>query len=115
MVERGSDNVLFYQIINTKTKEVICESKDLEELLPLYRVGETINTVNDMDYATIHERMVVLDDILRGYSEHYYKHNESLIDDGIYDLLMKQLEKWELENPQYKDENSMANKVGSSL
>jgi DNA ligase (NAD+) len=49
------------------------------------------------------------------YNYFYYSKNESLISDYDFDMLLKKLEKMELEYPNIKEENSPSEYVGSSL
>lgn len=52
---------------------------------------------------------------LERYNYFYYVKNESLIGDTEYDMLLKELEKLEEEHPEFKDETSPSQRVGSSL
>ena len=56
-----------------------------------------------------------LRDILRFHEYRYYILNDPLISDREYDLLYKQLEKQEKENPELITADSPTQRVGSSL
>lgn len=61
------------------------------------------------------DRVEQLREELERYNYFYYVKGESLIGDTEYDVLMKELEKYEEEYPELKLENSPTQTVGSSL
>ncbi len=63
----------------------------------------------------IKDKIIKLRQDLERYNYFYYVKNESLIGDTEYDNLLKELEKLEEKHPEYKDENSPSQRVGSSL
>ncbi len=63
----------------------------------------------------IKDKIIKLRQDLERYNYFYYVKNESLIGDTEYDNLLKELEKLEKKHPEYKDENSPSQRVGSSL
>ena len=63
----------------------------------------------------IEKKIIKLREELERYNYYYYSKNESLISDIEYDNLLKKLEKFEEEYPQFKDLSSPSINVGSSL
>ncbi len=63
----------------------------------------------------IKDKIIKLRQDLERYNYFYYVKNESLIGDTEYDNLLKKLEELEERYPEYKDENSPSQKIGSSL
>lgn len=52
---------------------------------------------------------------LNKYNDYYYKHNNPLVPDSTFDKLMKDVEKYELENPELIANDSPTKKPGSDL
>jgi len=59
-----------------------------------------------------------MDDLIKklnAYNEAYYQQNTSLISDQAFDLLLKELQKLEAENPLFVNPNSPTQRVGGSI
>ena len=63
----------------------------------------------------IEKKILDLRNKLNLYNYHYYVLTESLVSDQEFDLLLKELENLEKENPQFFDPNSPTQRVGSDL
>ncbi len=63
----------------------------------------------------IKEEILKLRIKIKNYNDIYYAKNESIISDYEYDKLVEKLKELEEEFPEYKEENSPSEKVGSSL
>jgi len=64
---------------------------------------------------SIEEHLHELREKIHLYDHHYYVLSEPLIDDYEYDLLLKELEKLESENPQFITPDSPTQRVGKDL
>lgn len=64
---------------------------------------------------TSRQKIEELRDILRFHEYRYYVQNDPLISDYEYDILYKQLEKFEKENPQCITQDSPTQRVGAGL
>ena len=65
-----------------------------------------------MDQTDIKNRYKELKSLIQKYNEHYYEKNESLVTDYDYDMLLKEMETLEKEQPELKDAVSVTEKVG---
>ncbi len=100
----------------------VCEC-GLEFLFLYFRVkglqetkALTIHTVNQHTMKEqIHQRILELRRELHQYNHHYYILNSPLISDLHFDMLMRELEKLEAENPEFFDPNSPTQRVGSDI
>ncbi|MEG1649105.1 MAG: NAD-dependent DNA ligase LigA [Rikenellaceae bacterium] len=63
----------------------------------------------------IYNRILFLRRALNDQNYHYYVLNSPIISDKEYDDLMSELEKLEIEHPQYADSNSPTQRVGSDI
>lgn len=68
-----------------------------------------------MTKEDIQSRITELRSLLDEYNYRYYILSQPLISDIEFDMLMKELEKLEAENPEYFDPNSPTQRVGSDL
>jgi DNA ligase (NAD+) len=68
-----------------------------------------------MTKEDIRSRITELRSLLDEYNYRYYILSQPLISDIEFDMLMKELEKLEVENPEYFDPNSPTQRVGSDL
>ena len=62
-----------------------------------------------------HKKILELRKILHEHNHLYYVKNEPKISDYEFDLMLNELEKLELEYPEFDDPNSPTKRVGSSL
>lgn len=65
-----------------------------------------------MELTDIKERYNELQGLIQKYNKHYYEKDESLISDFEYDMLLKEMEAIEKENPDLKTDISITEKVG---
>lgn len=63
----------------------------------------------------VRQQMDDLIEKLNAYNEAYYQQNTSLISDQAFDLLVKELQKLEAENPLFANPNSPTQRVGGSI
>jgi len=68
-----------------------------------------------MTTENIQKRITELRTILDDYNYRYYVLSQPVISDHEFDMLMKELEKLEAENPDFFDSNSPTQRVGSDL
>lgn len=68
-----------------------------------------------MSEVSINEKIEKLYILVEKYSYYYYVKNESLISDIEFDKLLKELEDLEIKHPELKREESITERVGSSL
>jgi DNA ligase (NAD+) len=68
-----------------------------------------------MDKAAVKSRIDNLRKELEQHNYNYYVLNKPVISDFEFDKLLKELEKLELENPEFYDENSPSQRVGSDI
>ncbi|MDP2336590.1 MAG: NAD-dependent DNA ligase LigA [Bacteroidota bacterium] len=68
-----------------------------------------------MTSKNIQQRITELRSILDDYNHRYYVLSQPVISDQKFDMLMKELEKLEAENPDFFDSNSPTQRVGSDL
>lgn len=68
-----------------------------------------------MPSENIQHRITELRSILDDYNHRYYVLSQPVISDQKFDMLMKELEKLEAENPDFFDSNSPTQRVGSDL
>jgi DNA ligase (NAD+) len=68
-----------------------------------------------MTTDNIQQRITELRTILDDYNYRYYVLSKPVISDQEFDMLMKELEKLETENPEMFDPNSPTQRVGSDL
>jgi len=68
-----------------------------------------------MIHEDIGKRIVELRSILEEYNYRYYVLSKPVISDQEFDMLMKELEKLEADNPEFFDSNSPTQRVGSDL
>ena len=68
-----------------------------------------------MANENILKRIVELRSILEDHNQRYYVLSQPVISDQEFDLLLKELEKLEDENPEFFDPNSPTQRVGSDL
>ena len=68
-----------------------------------------------MTTENIHQRITELRLILEEHNYRYYVKSQPVIGDQEFDLLLKELEKLETENPEFFDANSPTQRVGSDL
>jgi DNA ligase (NAD+) len=66
-----------------------------------------------MDKVAVKHRIELLRKELEQHNHNYYVLNKPVISDFEYDKLLKELEKLEQENPEFYDENSPSQRVGS--
>jgi len=64
---------------------------------------------------TIQQRITELRSVLEEHNHRYYLLSQPVISDQEFDMLLKELEKLETENPEYFDPNSPTQRVGSDL
>ena len=68
-----------------------------------------------MTKEDIDKRIAELRSTLEEYNYRYYILSQPVISDQEFDMLMKELEKLETENPDFFDSNSPTQRVGSDL
>jgi len=68
-----------------------------------------------MTYENIEKRIAELRSTLEEYNHRYYVLSQPIISDQEFDMLIKELEKLEAENPEFFDSNSPTQRVGSDL
>jgi len=68
-----------------------------------------------MANENIRERIVELRSALEDHNHRYYILSQPVISDLEFDMLLKELEKLERENPEYFDPNSPTQRIGSDL
>jgi len=68
-----------------------------------------------MSKETIQQRITELRSVLEEHNHRYYHLSQPVISDQEFDMLLKELEKLETENPEYFDPNSPTQRVGSDL
>ncbi len=68
-----------------------------------------------MSIETIQQRITELRSVLEEHNHRYYHLSQPVISDQEFDMLLKELEKLETENPEYFDPNSPTQRVGSDL
>lgn len=68
-----------------------------------------------MTRENIQQRITELRSILEDHNHRYYLLSQPIISDHEFDILLKELEKLEAENPEYFDPNSPTQRVGSDL
>ena len=68
-----------------------------------------------MSMETIQQRITELRSVLEEHNHRYYLLSQPVISDQEFDMLLKELEKLEAENPEYFDPNSPTQRVGSDL
>jgi len=68
-----------------------------------------------MTTENIPQRITELRAILEEYNYNYYVLSQPVVSDSEFDMLMKELEKLEAENPDFFDPNSPTQRVGSDL
>lgn len=68
-----------------------------------------------MTNENILKRIVELRSILEDHNHRYYVLSQPVISDQEFDMLLKELEKLEAENPEFFDPNSPTQRVGSDL
>ncbi len=68
-----------------------------------------------MSKENIHQRIIELRSALEDHNYRYYHSSQPVISDLEFDMLMKDLEKLETENPEFFDPNSPTQRVGSDL
>ena len=68
-----------------------------------------------MSPETIQQRITELRSILEEHNHRYYHLSQPVISDQEFDMLLKELEKLETENPEFFDPNSPTQRVGSDL
>ncbi|MFY0603327.1 MAG: NAD-dependent DNA ligase LigA [Flavobacteriaceae bacterium] len=64
---------------------------------------------------SIADKIKTLRDELRKHNHHYYVLDQAIISDYEFDIKLKELEKLELEHPQFFDANSPTQRVGGSV
>lgn len=65
--------------------------------------------------SEIKDKIENLRKTLHKYNHKYYIENKSVVSDYQFDIMLKELEKLELENPQYQDSNSPTQRVGGNI
>ncbi len=68
-----------------------------------------------MNKEAIKQRIDLLRKEIEQHNHNYYVLNKPVISDFEYDRLLKELEKLEQENPEFQDENSPSQRIGSDL
>jgi len=68
-----------------------------------------------MAKENIQQRIAELRSILEDHNHRYYHLSQPIISDQEFDMLLKELEKLEVENPEFFDPNSPTQRVGSDL
>ena len=61
------------------------------------------------------ERMQQLQKLLREYAHQYYTLDAPTVSDAQYDALLKELKELEIQYPEFKDPNSITERVGGSF
>jgi DNA ligase (NAD+) len=64
---------------------------------------------------TVQQEIEQLRDELRAHNHNYYVLDNATISDFDFDIKLKELEKLEIENPAFFDENSPTQRVGGSI
>jgi DNA ligase (NAD+) len=85
------------------------QTKELQEL-----TKEFIKKTSDGQQSTTNE-IILLRDVLRFHEYRYYIESDPLISDYEYDVLYKELEKFEKENPEEITADSPTQRVGKGL
>jgi len=68
-----------------------------------------------MTKESIQQRIIELRSVLEDHNHRYYHLSQPIISDQEFDMLLKELEKLETENPEFFDPNSPTQRVGSDL
>jgi DNA ligase (NAD+) len=74
-----------------------------------------VEILNQMANENILKRIAELRSILEDHNHRYYILSQPVISDHEFDMLLKELEKLETENPEFFDPNSPTQRVGSDL